>query len=688
MAVKQNSSISKQNLILNIDTSDYINCFKGAPKTNLLSYFSRTYGETNNVDFKTHYYSRQVEIPTLGLKTVESIDTFNTGANVCCQQAWALGSSAVSPSTQYTYSIIYRSATDYTHPNFMYHYQYGPSGYVTEYGLFNTGYRTYLGDGWYHAWNTFTSNSATTSMNFYFYMYEYNQYNTIDVYGMMVTQGPEVLRPQQFIPFSTTRGVNDVIVDLTKNSSVVTANNSPFNETGMLEFDGTNSHITLTNPQTYASNQRSFEMVVKVIGVNASYMPIATMTNTSSITNSERFWLGIENSRAQFHGWGSSDPQGTKVITDGNWHHIVFTYDNDTKEMRVYTDGCLNTRILNGEGGVYASSGQKWYIGYDPLASSWTGAASNNFNGNIAVFKQYNKILTPEETFNNFNQYKTKYSIPYSVDTTLGGSSDTPAPSARLLSDMGYTTNGNYWLKPTNVATPFLAYIDFTSDGGPWVHVGTIADENETSNNSTYHKWSNDMNAIQSCPPWDDTTTFGGSSPTFTSDYKNDGWNYIPFKQIMIKDAGNTQRKILHTNESEIKSSNGSLREWFSSLKWGALGSDASNEAHSRNRVKSVAITNYGISDPVLQSSGKSRLLFKYGEIDGTQDGNKDRTMIAWHKHDAANGVDGPSGLGCFTNRGGTIDYRDIIPGSIYADGQDFPPANISGTYYYSIWIK
>ena len=367
-------------------------------------------------------------------------------------------------------------------------------------------------------------------------------------------------------------------------------------------------------------------------------------------------------------------------------HHWVVSKNSTTGIMRIFLDGTLwhygggqtsTTPLLNSASiGRYDIETVKTYY----------------YKGDIPVLKIYNKELTPEEVHKNYLHYKDRFGLrdvkSLTALNTLGVASESASPSAQLLYDVGYRTDGVYWLKPTSGATPFQVYIDFNSEGAPWVHVGTIDDEDAPSNDPNYHKWSNDMNATQSCPPWDDNTTFGGSTPTFVSDYKNTGWSSIPFSQIMIKDAGNTKRNLLYTNEGQIKSNNSSLSSWFGSLKWGALGSDTSNTAYATNRVKALNITNFGVNDPVLNSSSKSKLLFKYGEIDGAQDGNKDRSMISWHRHDAGDGVDGPSGLGCFTNRGGTIDYRDITPGSVYGAGQDYPPANIGGTYYYSIWIK
>jgi hypothetical protein len=38
---------------------------------------------------------------------------------------------------------------------------------------------------------------------------------------------------------------------------------------------------------------------------------------------------------------------GTTKLNDGNWHHIVFTYDYTTKEIKAYTDGSLEVTVVN-----------------------------------------------------------------------------------------------------------------------------------------------------------------------------------------------------------------------------------------------------------------------------------------------------------------------------------------------------
>lgn len=683
MASRLNGRTIKDGLVFHFDTGDYYGSYKGEPTTNMngtgqpyiYSWWSRN-TQTITVLNET-YQGQPIYRVSLSLDIPDQVSYINSrwGAG----SGWYLGGQTYNANTPYMVSTIWRPVSHsdiqiYGHPSNISGWGLNVDGSVDYYG----GWRLHRID---------RNFSSTVSDARYFHIHAPTAVIG-DVVSVDITHMQQEAKSRRTYFTTGTRTSTQGLLDLTRNVTLdISTVSFSSDSTSRPQFDGSDDYITLSPSAIPTGNEITIEIVTSWSGGLQNNSIIAGGSGGNQDLSLHLPW-GDGNVYWDF---GRPFNRIVKAIGSsdnylGN-HHWVVSKNSTTGIMRIFLDGTL------------------WHYGggqtsTTPLLDSVSigrydngSTAAYYYKGDIPVLKIYNKELTPEEVHKNYLHYKDRFSLRDVKSLTsinsLGAASESASPSARLLKEVGITTNGNYWLKPTGVSTPFLAYVDFSSeDGDPWVHVGTIADEDEPSNNSSYHVWSNNMNAAQSCPPWDDTSTFGSSTPTFVGDYKNNGWNNIPFKQIMIKDAGNTQRKILHTNESEIKSSNGSLREWFSSLKWGALGSDASNEAYSRNRVKSVAITNYGISDPVLQSSGKTRLLFKYGEIDGAQDGNKDRTMIAWHKHDAANGVDGPSGLGCFTNRGGTIDYRDIIPGSVYADGQDFPPANISGTYYYSIWIK
>jgi len=678
MASRLNGRTLKNGLIFHFDTGDIYNSYLGRPTNNtafnesLYNYNNVPGSVTTNLTQTSDTYKgapiwKQTLTPLDGSGVSWLSNANNPGLGVVLYGGAAGGGLA----NRYTgHSIFFKPTVPMAGTPIFLHYSNigGWQNCCTQ--------PEDMGDGWFRAYvlwyDTVTRsdgkywaiNPATASLNVPITIYWAGPFKE-DLNAQSVSQYIYGTR-------SATQGLKDLTGVHSLDLSNVTFNTDIRPK---IYFDGTNDYINIPSSNLFDTQTVTVEVLVKpyAISQNGFWFEKGAVNTQYS--------LFMEGSNIVWRQAGNSQYCSTSHMTVNQWNHVVGTFR--TGERRTYVNGqCkvddgLSYTLNTGQGNQFVGS---------------YNSGGYHYNGEIAVVKVYNRVLTAEEIHKNYLHYKERFSMPNvspSIGSNvLGNSSTSASPSARLLKEMGYTTNGNYWLQPPGTS-PFRAYVEFDSNGGdPWVHVGTIADEDEPSNNSTYHVWSNNMNSAQTCPPWDDESTFGGSTPTFTSDYKNAGWSNIPFKQILIKDAGDSQRKILHTNEGEIKSSNSSLRTWFESLKWGALGSDTSNEAHSRNRVKSVAITNYGISDPVLQSSGKSRLLFKYGEIDGAQDGNKDRTMIAWHRHDAGDGVDGPSGLGCFTNRGGTIDYRDIVPGSTFGASQDFPPANIGGTYYYSIWIR
>jgi hypothetical protein len=259
----------------------------------------------------------------------------------------------------------------------------------------------------------------------------------------------------------------------------LTANNTPFIQSNVqanpftaattLQFPNTNSSITVDGNGQWGSNARTFELWVKMNGSNAVYMPMAVMTNASSITFNERFWLGVQNSRAQWHGWGSDDPQGSTVITDNIWHQVVYSYDNTSKLMKVYTDGVLENTTTNVNEGanIAASANQKWYIGGDPLGTTWTTDASNKFNGSIGIFRQYNRILQDYEVTQLFNIYAPRFG---KTPKLIGTTPDNPAArSTDILAANPSAATGWYWIAAGNEVGRF--WVDMSYSGGGWVLV-------------------------------------------------------------------------------------------------------------------------------------------------------------------------------------------------------------------------
>ena len=273
-----------------------------------------------------------------------------------------------------------------------------------------------------------------------------------------------------------------------------------------------------------------------------------------------------------------------------------------------------------------------------------------------------------------------------------GSSSSLAVANAQALVDIGVTGTGLYWIDVPTIGA-MQVYCDLSTDYGGWMHCGTISDNNENAgytNTMTQqsavgqaHPWGAPLYAPQDTDIWQDNSTFGSQS--FTADFKSHVWSKMPMQDLLIKDQGNSLRNILHTNSGAMGSHN-SFSAFWAARSWAAGGSDLSNNAYSGGRVFGASITNYGVADPALNASNKSILLFKFGEYDGTQDSNKDRTMITSHRHDAGDNVDAPSGLGCFRSSATHQVWRDVVP---HAQQQDEPPTNITGApYNYTLWVR
>jgi hypothetical protein len=410
MAVGQGfSKVATSGSVFHYDTGDVINSFKGKPTTNLLLDIGYTYGTQNQPYFKSSYGTEYDIIPGLGgpvlVNYCNFFNDYNGGSGNCCPSVFYFGNFTVSPSTIYTYQLIYKTPDGYANANYMYHYEFGPGGYVTEYGLWSDTRTQDLGNGWVHAWGTFTSNAATNYFQTYLFHYQYTQ-TKIQIAGVMLTQGDVIIPPRQFISVNTTRSNTQGLLDLTSNYTVNLANIS-FNSLGMLAFDGTNDYINISpfslNPNT---NGFTYETILNSAITNPSY---STWKNLVGMGGGSNVYGILVEADTRGYRLDVPDTSGNRIgVTTGinipaNTNiHIVWSWENGV--FKFYENGVLQ---VNSNQGAYSApniTGIAFGTGINVSNGYW--------NGNQFVNKIYNRALTAGEVTQNYNHYKTRFNLP------------------------------------------------------------------------------------------------------------------------------------------------------------------------------------------------------------------------------------------------------------------------------------
>lgn len=395
-------------LVFAYDAKDYRNSYKGAPGTNIAAGPNRSYSGaslstySNGKLFSTNGYTETVYIPTLGYRTVESVEIYNVysgygtdGNYNCCPNLFNYaGGQEFTGGTTYTYQIIYRCESGYTHPNYMYHYEYGPSGYITEYGVHTEAQREHLGDGWYHAWATFTTNAATTSGYKGLWYYQYNVRDKVSVAAISIVPGTIIRPPLQFIDENTTRSSTESLYDLTGGSELTVA--CSFKSNGEMTFDGTDDKIDI-NRNNIISGTGAFA-IEAVINNVSGYGVIIGNYGPSYTSNSIWFFAG-----GMYLNGGHGYMDNYSSIMNG-LHHLVAIREADGT-FKTYQDGILR-RNSNPGSPASVRSDINWRIGVDVNSTN-----SEPFNGDIHIVKAYNRALTEAEVLQNYRHYKSRYNI-------------------------------------------------------------------------------------------------------------------------------------------------------------------------------------------------------------------------------------------------------------------------------------
>ena len=253
------------------------------------------------------------------------------------------------------------------------------------------------GDGQWHRieWPSFvnsaTSQSDSLSFNFNFSQPIGDDTSRVWLCAPMMHTGTE------HVPFvAGTRAQNNLIDLSGKSTEGIVLGNPKQDAQGNLVLDGAGDHLQFNSHSAFNVDARTIEIKFKMNSSYPNFAPLAVYANGSSSTN--RMWLGIQNNKFQMHGWGTDDPTGTTTINAGEWYTCVFSYDKSSQQMKVYTNGKLESTRTNSQGGISAVAGMNWYVGAVP--GSWNSVTYSDMT--LASFKVYDRILSDEEVAQNY----------------------------------------------------------------------------------------------------------------------------------------------------------------------------------------------------------------------------------------------------------------------------------------------
>ncbi len=171
-----------------------------------------------------------------------------------------------------------------------------------------------------------------------------------------------------------------------------------------MDFDGTNDYVDIT-PATTITGSASLSVWFKTSS-SALYQNIVG-SGGGSYPGMFRY-LNVKSGKLNNYvgGVGWIELYST-AVNDGNWHHLVFTYDSTTTggplrgTFKAYVDGSLTkTYDMNG-------STENWSSNSLATIGNYTSGVGRWFNGDIDEVAIWNIILSETEAQSIYNATST-----------------------------------------------------------------------------------------------------------------------------------------------------------------------------------------------------------------------------------------------------------------------------------------
>jgi hypothetical protein len=196
--------------------------------------------------------------------------------------------------------------------------------------------------------------------------------------------------------------------DLSANNYDATlVNETSYNsaDKGYFVFDGDNDYIDVNAILSYESFSVGAFFRTSYAGIKM----IISKETTAGTPWTYRIWLSGGQIVADIAQGGTQQSLTSPLTSynDGEWHHVMFTRDDNN--WKLYVDGYeVNSRVDPFTGSIVDS--QELWIG----RSAFTGGSptgSYPYAGDISVVMVYNKVLTGSEILTNYNCLLSRFAV-------------------------------------------------------------------------------------------------------------------------------------------------------------------------------------------------------------------------------------------------------------------------------------
>ena len=201
---------------------------------------------------------------------------------------------------------------------------------------------------------------------------------------------------------SSYSGTGTTWYDISGNSRNLTMNSLSYssNDGGYIIFDGSHTADSVATYSINFSNGFTVESVAKFSGSGQEGL-------FAFNGNGEFINVQAQETNIRWEVDQGSSFETTNSLTSSTWYHVTCVYEGTSNgssaTARIYING-----VENNTGSLYAD---RTGTSQSQTSNFELGLHDNYLNGNIALSRMYNKVLSPSEVLQNFNYTKNRFGL-------------------------------------------------------------------------------------------------------------------------------------------------------------------------------------------------------------------------------------------------------------------------------------